>query len=436
MNNEPVYGNHIGVVVSNEDPEGRNRVQVFVPYVSTTLFDDWNAKQVDIEIGPGTFDKIDAKILARLKLNLPWAEAALPMFGGNGSVSYNKNQEPTVTRAPVTSENPPARGVVNLNKSGEPVISVSSATITTGATTGATSSTPSFNITTYGNYGGKNGENNGDINSLMGIGGSIEGGKGQMLLRTGDVAMRTDSKIYQDISNAIGKNLKRGDIVEINGQQIRYADSGSTLLKTENRIDFYKTPSNGAEVNNLIKSIQNSSIDSSTVKYVGTEITPTPPELTSWINEATKINPTTGESAFQSVARENGLKPDGYGGYSFPSGANIDWAPILAKTNQRMGDRGNANILAKYGPSGSNANIASATSDTTKPEATKFGPLNIDPSVPIAQGAYNNITTPGGVHSKPQIGTMVWVFFYGGDTMRPVYFAGVSEPQSIGRSAG
>jgi hypothetical protein len=60
----------------------------------------------------------------------------------------------------------------------------------------------------------------------------------------------------------------------------------------------------------------------------------------------------------------------------------------------------------------------------------------LDPTVTQASGAYGNVSNPGGVGSKPKRGTMVWVFFLGGDTMKPVYFAGVTEPNSESRTGG
>lgn len=427
MNNEPVYGNHIGVVVSNEDPEGRNRVQVFVPYVSTTLFDDWNAKQVDIEIGPGTFDKIDAKILARLKLNLPWAEAALPMFGGNGSVSYNKNQEPIVTRSPVISTTPNNKETVFLNQSGAQTISENiPSRLINGGVSSSTASNSAIHIkpSMYGNFVG---ENAGDINSLFGVGAAG-------MLQTGDVALSEKSQIYKDLSLAVGKNLQLGDTLEINGQKLRFADKGSSDLEQMNIIDYYKSTSNGSEVDMLISATKSVPINSNTVRIITSEpISPVPSDLNSWINNAKSTG------AFEKVMISNGLELR-KGSYGYPRGYNgikKDWSTLLAEVNNQMGNKGNANVLTKYGPAGSGfkAETLSNNNDTT-PAASSFKPLQYDPSAALARGSYNNITTPGGVHSKPQIGTMVWVFFYGGDTMRPVYFAGVSEPQSIGRSAG
>lgn len=92
---EPVYGNYLGFVVNNQDPEERKRVQVFVPHLSVTLFDKWN-KQSEGTSGEDLNKKIRspediAPILEKLKQILPWAEAAAPLFGGSTGITSNSS---------------------------------------------------------------------------------------------------------------------------------------------------------------------------------------------------------------------------------------------------------------------------------------------------------------------------------------------------------
>lgn len=413
MNNEPVYGNHIGVVVSNEDPEGRNRVQVFVPYVSTTLFDDWNAKQVDIEIGPGTFDKIDAKILARLKLNLPWAEAALPTFGGNGSVSYNKNQEANVIRSPVNSASPPSKPIVDVDPSGTQIIKPST-TVSGGVLNSTPSSKSSITDISQinenvlkGLYGlgmAETGFNSSEANSnksnsyrnLISVGGS----EPFEVPALGPYKKMPGLKILEVKNSNVATEYKKngGDLVA--AQKI-YGDYGVFQLNSTDNQQAGVTLNSGTAEEQFIK--------------VNNFIKETFPSAYNQMASGDY------KSAYKQL---NGKWP------SLKSDAEVSTSGLNKALNNTATDSNT--IINKV----KNAGTASENSTTNSVVASSFKPLQLDPSVPIAQGAYNNITTPGGVHSKPQIGTMVWVFFYGGDTMRPVYFAGVSEPQSIGRSAG
>ena len=87
---EPVFGNHLGMVISNNDPEGRKRVQVFIPYLTNTLFADWNNKLKDVTFRT-TVDLQKYGVLDRLKQTLPWAEYAAPIFGGATSVTSNSS---------------------------------------------------------------------------------------------------------------------------------------------------------------------------------------------------------------------------------------------------------------------------------------------------------------------------------------------------------
>lgn len=84
---EPIYGNYLGIVINNEDPEERKRVQVFIPHLSNTLFSDWNNKLEDFAIR-SPLDLGD-KIVTKLKQLLPWAEAAAPIFGGSTGMTAN-----------------------------------------------------------------------------------------------------------------------------------------------------------------------------------------------------------------------------------------------------------------------------------------------------------------------------------------------------------
>lgn len=87
----PVYGNHLGIVINKKDPEERKRVQVFIPHLNNTLFDLWN-KVDDKSIENISFKDVNSlgsTIIERLKQSLPWAEAAMPLFGGGTSATSN-----------------------------------------------------------------------------------------------------------------------------------------------------------------------------------------------------------------------------------------------------------------------------------------------------------------------------------------------------------
>lgn len=90
MKKEPVYGNHIGIVVNQDDPEYRGRVQVYIPYLTNTLYSGWNETLTDKKFkNLGGDGDLTPDIVEKLKNVLPWAECAAPIFGGGTSATYN-----------------------------------------------------------------------------------------------------------------------------------------------------------------------------------------------------------------------------------------------------------------------------------------------------------------------------------------------------------
>ena len=86
--------NFLGIVVQNNDPEKRGRVKVFVPHINIALYTKWNQ---DFKTGEdkhfvfpdkATNPDLDL-VMDYLKNALPWAEIALPPFGGASTGRYN-----------------------------------------------------------------------------------------------------------------------------------------------------------------------------------------------------------------------------------------------------------------------------------------------------------------------------------------------------------
>lgn len=76
--------NYLGMVIDNNDPEYRGRVQVFIPHIMPALYEGWNQEGKDIQIscvGSNMESSLGDDIVNRLKLILPWAEAASPIIG-------------------------------------------------------------------------------------------------------------------------------------------------------------------------------------------------------------------------------------------------------------------------------------------------------------------------------------------------------------------
>lgn len=82
---------YLGIVVQNNDPERRGRVKVWVPHVSTTVYNKWNQLKSDQKFSfPGApgGENLSA-IIEDLKDVLPWAEYSCPVVGGSSTGNYN-----------------------------------------------------------------------------------------------------------------------------------------------------------------------------------------------------------------------------------------------------------------------------------------------------------------------------------------------------------
>ena len=89
------YGNYLGIVVQNNDPDRRGRVKIFVPHVSITLYDKWNESFRDKRfkfLGENLTSSLN-EITDDMKDILPWAECAVPMIGATGCGRYNAHDK-------------------------------------------------------------------------------------------------------------------------------------------------------------------------------------------------------------------------------------------------------------------------------------------------------------------------------------------------------
>lgn len=88
------FGNYLGIVVNNKDPEYRGRVQVFIPHIMPALYEGWNKEGKDLTlecVGDNLPNALTSDIRERLIKVLPWAEAASPIIGGSSPGSLFEN---------------------------------------------------------------------------------------------------------------------------------------------------------------------------------------------------------------------------------------------------------------------------------------------------------------------------------------------------------
>ena len=89
---EKFYGNYVGIVIQNNDPDQYGRVKVFIPNLSPTAYNKWisekNNKKISSLLGSNSSKEL-SDILNELKSKLPWAECAAPLVGESSSGRFN-----------------------------------------------------------------------------------------------------------------------------------------------------------------------------------------------------------------------------------------------------------------------------------------------------------------------------------------------------------
>lgn len=375
----PVYGNYVGIVInSNPDPEGRGRVQIFVPHLSTTLYQNWNNEAKDISITQGSLDGIQPNILQRLQQNLPWAECAFPLFGTGGTTyadpstgltrTSQKSSAPVVdtTGTNTLSRDDRTAPVVEQNVSSDSgssgQLSLNNKFPIASATVKANAANNPGNLHVYNMQNA-----NSNYPGQIGITGDIN--KGQF---RGNIAT------FATMSDGIAANLNQLNRY-INGSASAAKAAGGpldTIAKIENAWVGGDNPTAAAEVS----------------KFSGIGL-----------NE--KIDPNNANQMMNLMA---GMMREEAGG--IPVNFVEDFKKGYEIFQQRRGLTTDLSI-------NQNQTYTGKILDSTRQLPT------------------TDMRTPNGINSAPLPGTFVWCFFLGGDVQKPVYFAGVSEKNSHARTS-
>lgn len=394
---EPVYGYHVGLVVNDQDPEHRGRLQIFIPHISNTLYSDWNERvaQENIEdISFRTFeDGIFSKTMKkRLTDVLPWAEAAAPIFGGgtSGHVSASTGKASTVIESSIddggdstspsraqalTGAKGEATSPLTNNEKADPAEAVR---VADRATTEANasgddipeniqinddSSTPIRTIvaetTKYSfgtNVGGPDSYNDSGTNSG-------KGNYGKVVLGPGAAAA------------SAGTGLSNGTILR-NSTTRELVMIVDTSPQPNPNIDVWRDPT-------LYDSAR--SVNGDTWEIIG----------------KTDTLPNNNDDLQSILSVFDGVIPEGNSA-EYWLGEGTEAIAAATSTGEMM------------------ASDENGTSGKSVPNRRQYAGTRALPD-----------THEKGYYSKPVVGAKVWVFFYGGDIQRPVYFASVLEANSV-----
>lgn len=404
---DPVFSNHVGIVINNQDPENRGRLQIFVPHVSNTLFADWNQGLTDkifksSEVNNSAFG---GGILDRLKEQLPWSEVAVPAFGGGtaGPIKFtgNASSMPSYTANPLVVT--PALMLINarsqnLNNQSQTTNSVKGSDI--GVTSGVA-----------GNYrdGAVLTDGNGNSYSVPPV----------------DVRSNNADLEYVPLSDLHNSNLQAAQQYLAN--QPSPLDGESAGLGPAGSIP---TAEQWANYMDAI------AVNESTVRngYI-----PVNQQYAENFLNYDKTGYAISEGVFSNSVGDIGCDSSNMYNLQAQSAATArKFVSLLGKNNTISGGIGASYSTASkaaYTAATNNANgttVASSAGGVTTPSPTPTGtaqPIKLQDTLAAEAGVPHPSSTGGaaGFFSRPAVGAKVWVFFYDGDVQRPVYFASVQE---------
>jgi hypothetical protein len=442
--NNVVHGNYIGVVVnSNPDPEGRGRVQIFVPHLSTTLYEGWNKEGKDISITQGSLAGIDVNVLQRLQQTLPWAECAFPLFGTGGttyadpSTGLTKPSLPSSAPAVSTSN----RNSLNTDKSA-PQIEGEDTNKTLGKKSliSLNSSDPGDqNLIRYAISMGYP-ETEFDPKSLTNI--NDNGYKldnlGNKILVTDSTSPYFNSNVYKAVQN--DKSINKDDPASINAAidravdqygdfgyykinksqidpvltkagyenvDLRYGSAAEQLQAMCAYLDNYRGGTVGQMIRNGQFSAADALLNGQWQSLPGGTMSPERRANNTGASAGSCYNP--GIKDPNSCIREQKQK-------------------TAMVQSIRSGDSSAASIIAKA----TNTTPQMVTNTGLTSNSSSYTSKVLDSTRKLSP---RDMRTPNGISSVPSAGTFVWCFFMGGDPQRPVYFAGVTESFAHARTS-
>ena len=88
-------GNHVGIVVQNNDPDKGGKVKVWIPHISPTVYKNWDDRDEAkaFKFIGRNIDSDLTDIIEDLKKILPWAEQASPITGSIAPGRYNAYEQ-------------------------------------------------------------------------------------------------------------------------------------------------------------------------------------------------------------------------------------------------------------------------------------------------------------------------------------------------------
>lgn len=418
--NEKYYGNYIGIVISDpaQDPEKRNRAQVWVPSITNTLYRGWNNNTRDTK-------KITKEMMNRLRNSLPWAECASPLIGGGAPFFSNS--------ATGIYDSDPSATVVNEDQN----LDTEPESVPEGDLAGDLSDfslpseilpqipdTPENNAAGSGNdlppvepdlpeYDEDDAvvvpstptaaDQTGEPQTPAQTKPNVPVLNKNYTLDADSAAYKPDQKLLNDVYNTARSVYGDGAVLNIYSAG---RSGGSGRHEGGRAIDFYVTVPNQSQ------------------PLAGDQLAPL---VQAW--RAQGYNVGFGMTP-QRDGRQTGLhfdnRTDRYPKWAYSGGRSINYdqavrSGVISPAIDAAFSAGESGQV----PDGVDPNTLASSSDISTPSIPNDY-ADANSAVP-----YGGAGTATGTFSTISYLAKVWVFFYGGDIQRPVYFAQVTNPYSI-----
>lgn len=438
---EKYYGNYLGIVVSppSWDPERRNRVQIWIPSISNTLYKNWNDNSIDREFF--NFSSVDftqnVETLERIRNVLPWAECASPLIGGGSPFYTNpvdaRNYDTDVANTLIPPDLPQPDSTLADPTLIDPRLDISPESpeeIPNDSTSNVSTpvSEDSSGVNEFGNVEPPLPPFDDDSTSPMMVppplpSASSDGNalppaqdQPQVPLINQDYTLQSGAlppnpKLLNDVISTVKQVYGPDAAIRISSGE----RSGSTRHGNGNAVDFF---------------VQVRNPDGSLTGVKGDALAPL---VQSWVAQgyAAGVGMTISENG-----KGNALHFDqtdsnvwAYTG-EVRNGRNIDisYSPDKVSTAfaSAIANGQSGNFPTGVDPA---ALVASTQSDESRPNqrVNDFAATRGQTS-----GGYDGSAT--GTFSTVNEGAKVWVFFYGGDVQKPVYFAHSLDSASYGEA--
>ena len=453
------YGNYLGLVVEDYDPEFRNRIKVFVPAISATLLKSINTKRKDVTIaglGINLPNHLEDEAFQELVKILPWTECAAPLFGGGTSSHYNRQ-----TKRVTNKNNPGAAKDDNTDSKGTPLPAGTAGDITGRSEAGKESDA----------FSGKNILSRGNINID-----ELSDAQFNKIKFVASIGYRETgfsvAEATNDSANGLANKPKKdasGNTVYRNGRPVYVEVRNANVLAEYNRLTKRKgewDPNNTPDPIALAAARQkygdygiyqvNQKDGPAILNGRGLPSTTNLQQtlaIVDYIDNTlskqkrpnyTKTDNTLGVSELIAAGnfKQAELKLNGFW-HSLPKGGSHHVATdavayqLQNTTRAQAKAGGPLSIALNTNPYNPNSAATPASVDTAVARLLANRQMKVNENSYDINATYTT-GLPGGIFSTPKINSHVWVFFTDGDPQYPVYFAQhvvVADWQRIKESA-